>query len=111
MLTANHSLVTEALESLSEPALQAGTRASLKQEVRAALQQRVDLWMQRKQSLRGGAQLGYQRGNDGQTLALLQQPSVAGWTEFTVLNSLRDVEPGVELIFDDSGMDQAGGTS
>jgi Helicase conserved C-terminal domain len=111
MLTANHLLVSEALESLSERALQAGTRASLKQEVRAALQQRVDLWMQRKQSLRGGARLGYQRGNDGQTLALLQQPSVAGWTEFTVLNSLRDVEPGVELIFDDSGMDQAGGTS
>jgi hypothetical protein len=27
------------------------------------------------------------------------------WTEFTVLNSLRDVEPEAILTFDDSGMD------
>jgi hypothetical protein len=27
------------------------------------------------------------------------------WTEFTVLNSLRDVEPEAVLTFDDSGMD------
>jgi hypothetical protein len=89
--------------------LQSGTRASLKQEVRLALQQRVDRWMQRKNAMKGGARLGYQSAADGRTVALLQQPAVAGWTEFTVLNSLRDVEPEVQLIFDDAGMDQAGG--
>ncbi len=108
-MTADHPLVLEALQTISERAVQSGTRASLKTEVHAALRQRVDWWMQRQQSMQSGAQLGYQLANDGRTLALLSQPSVTGWTEFTVLNSLRDVEPNVELVFDDSGMDQPGG--
>lgn len=92
--------------ALSERAAYAGTRASLQQEVAAGLQQRFDLWMQRRRTI-GGARLGYQQSRDGQTIALLQQPGVADWTEFTVLNSLRDVEPDVELVFDDTGMDAA----
>jgi len=39
------------------------------------------------------------------TVALLRMPGSSAWSEFTVLNSLRDVEPEAELTFDDSGMD------
>jgi hypothetical protein len=53
----------------------------------------------------GGARLGYNDGRDGVTVGLLEMPGTAAWTEFTVLNSLRDVEPEAALTFDDSGMD------
>jgi hypothetical protein len=55
--------------------------------------------------------LGYETAPDGVTLGLLRQPGVSGWTEFTVLNSLRDVEPDVKLVFNDAGMDVVGGAN
>jgi hypothetical protein len=55
--------------------------------------------------MKGGARLGYRDGRDGVTIGLLQMAGAAAWTEFTVLNSLRDVEPEAGLTFDDSGMD------
>ncbi len=55
--------------------------------------------------MRGGARLGYKDGRDGVTVGLLETPGTAAWTEFTVLNSLRDVEPEAALTFNDRGMD------
>ena len=69
------------------------------------MQGRIDAWRDRAVRLTGGARLGYSEGRDGVTRALLQMPGSAGWGEFTVLNSLRDVEPEAELTFNDSGMD------
>jgi hypothetical protein len=34
-------------------------------------------------------------------------PGAAEWTDFTVLNSLRDVEPEADFVFNDDGMDAA----
>ena len=59
--------------------------------------------------MKGGARLGYKDGRDGVTVGLLQMPGTSAWTEFTVLNSLRDVEPEAPLSFDDSGMDSVEG--
>ena len=61
--------------------------------------------MDRAVRMKGGARLGYYVSRDGVTIALLQMPGASAWGEFTVLNSLRDVEPEAELTFDDSGMD------
>jgi hypothetical protein len=55
--------------------------------------------------MKGGARLGYSESRDGVTVALLQMPGASAWSEFTVLNSLRDVEPEAQLTFNDSGMD------
>ena len=55
--------------------------------------------------MKDGAHLGYTESRDGVTVALLQMAGASAWGEFTVLNSLRDVEPEAELTFDDSGMD------
>ena len=107
-LTPNHQFVTNAIQELSKRAGLAGPRAALEQEVRAGLQQRIDHWMQRAQSRPGGTKLGYETAPDGITIGLLKQPGASGWTEFTVLNSLRDVEPEVNLIFNDAGMDAVG---
>jgi hypothetical protein len=101
-----HALVQAALAALPVRAAEAGTGgAPLQSFVQAALQQRIDAWRDRALRMRGGARLGYTDGRDGVTVGLLQMAGAASWTEFTVLNSLRDVEPEAALTFDDSGMD------
>lgn len=45
--------------------------------------------------------LGYNAINDGKTQELLKKPERGNWEPFTCLNSLRDVEPTVRLIFDE----------
>lgn len=101
-----HLLVQAALATLPVRASEAGTGGSTLQSfVQGTLQQRIDAWRDRAVRMRGGARLGYSDGRDGVTIGLLQMAGKALWTEFTVLNSLRDVEPEAVLTFDDSGMD------
>lgn len=101
-----HALVQAALAALPVRAAEAGTGGvALQSFVQAALQQRIDAWRDRAVRMRGGARLGYSDGRDGVTVGLLQMAGAASWTEFTVLNSLRDVEPEAALTFDDRGMD------
>jgi len=103
-----HAIVQAALAMLPVRAAEAGTGgATLQDFVQAALQQRIDAWRDRAVRMRGGARLGYTDSRDGVTVGLLQMAGRAAWTEFTVLNSLRDVEPEAVLTFDDSGMDSA----
>jgi hypothetical protein len=49
--------------------------------------------------------LGYDEERDGVTVGLLRRPCLDPWDDFTCLNSLRDVEPTVGLIFHDGGLD------
>jgi hypothetical protein len=101
-----NALVQSVLTELPVRAAEAGTGgAKLQDFVRSALQQRIDDWRDRALRMRGGARLGYKDGRDGVTVGLLKMPGTSSWTEFTVLNSLRDVEPEAPLSFDDSGMD------
>jgi len=103
-----HALVQSALAVLPVRAAEAGTGgATLQDFVHAALQQRIDLWRDRALRMKGGARLGYNDSRDGVTVGLLEMPGAAAWTEFTVLNSLRDVEPEAALTFNDTGMDGA----
>ena len=73
--------------------------------VKAGITSRVDAWAARAQKMTGGATLGYKTRNDGKTFGLLQPPGSDPWQDFTCLNSLRDVEPMVNLILDNYGMD------
>jgi hypothetical protein len=101
-----HSTVQGALTGLPVRAAEAGSGgATLQTFVQGTLQQRIDAWRDRAIRMRGGARLGYSDSRDGVTIGLLQMAGRALWTEFTVLNSLRDVEPEAVLTFDDSGMD------
>jgi hypothetical protein len=110
-LTANHPRLVSTVDMLARRAANASLRPELEQETRTALHHRIDGWLQRIQNRRGGTRLGYDVARDGLTVALLKHPSAAGWTEFTVLNSLRDVEPEANLTFNDAGMDGFGGTN
>ena len=62
---------------------------------------RIDRWV--KESVKGGRRLGYEteRGQ-GDLAALLKKPGALAWDEFTVPMSMREVEPGVQLIMDAS---------
>jgi hypothetical protein len=62
---------------------------------------RIDRWV--KEAMKAGRRLGYEttRGQ-GDLAALLKKPGALAWDEFTVPMSMREVEPGVQLIMDAS---------
>jgi hypothetical protein len=68
--------------------------AATKDLVEKTLEERLDQWSH--EAGVPGRALGYRK--DGTTVPLLQAPGVDDWTPFTVLNSLRDVEPNVALL-------------
>lgn len=74
--------------------------------VRRALEERLDHWRSRI-SASVSVKLGYQKAGPD-SVALLAQPSDSDWDLFTCLNSLRDVEPTVNLVLDDGNMDSVG---
>jgi hypothetical protein len=62
---------------------------------------RIDQWA--REATRPGRRLGYETvSGQGDIVALLKKPGAAGWTEFTVPMSMREVEPAVQLIMDDT---------
>ena len=70
-----------------------------KQNAEAMVADRVDRRV--KEANRGGRRLGYEtERRQGDMVALLKKPSVTAWDEFTVPLSMREVEPGVQLIMD-----------
>jgi hypothetical protein len=79
------------------------------------LKQKVDFWQHEAQNRSGGRVLTYtpfastEDVNKGEMVQLLWQPTVEKWEPFTCLNSLRDVEPTVKFIVDDSGLDELDG--
>ncbi|MFH2122758.1 MAG: DISARM system helicase DrmA [Pseudomonadota bacterium] len=60
---------------------------------------RADRWA--KESSKAGRRLGYEtERRQGDVAALLRKPGVTAWDNFTVPMSMREVEPGVNLIMD-----------
>ncbi|MCW3053849.1 MAG: helicase domain protein, partial [Chthonomonadales bacterium] len=100
-----HALVAAAKGNISQRATEVEGSNAAGARVKAGLAARVDTWAARAQHMTGGATLGYKTRNDGKTFGLLQSPGSDPWQDFTCLNSLRDVEPMVNLILDNYGMD------
>jgi hypothetical protein len=103
----NHPYVQEALQQLMERA------ARIDQEEQSDLiakeiADRTEFWSDRINATAGGALLGYAGKKDGRTLGLLRTPGSQGWNLYTCLNSLRNVEPTVNLVLDEYGMDRPG---
>ncbi len=66
--------------------------------VQAMALSRLGSWRRRIEKLTGGTRLGYKSRPDGQTLNLLEPAGEGPWTEMTILHSLREVEPTVNLV-------------
>jgi hypothetical protein len=90
------------VEHLSRRAWNTNADPALKQVVIDTLEDRLDQWAHEAQM--PGRTLGYRPTRDGSTVGLLQSPGVGRWEPFTVLNSLRDVEPAVNLVKVDRGV-------
>ncbi len=104
---ANEPYIEDAIERIARRGHVVAS-ADVAQQVKAELRDRVDDWLERARSVSGGSVLGYQEARDGRTLGLLSKPGFGKWDQFTCLNSLRDVEPMVNLILQDAQMDAPG---
>jgi hypothetical protein len=102
-VTRQHPAVQTALGQITARADHITTTENVGQ-VEQALTQRMDFWQKRVERTIG-AILGYKAHKDGTTVKLLQVPEGTTWDLFTCLNSLRDVEPTVNLVLDDTSMD------
>ena len=98
---ANHPVVKEAIRAIVERARQVGEDADVRDFVEAELKRKLDYWQRQAQRTTGGQRLGYEEASDGLTKNLLYRPGLERWDEFTCLNSLREVEPTVNLVLDD----------
>ena len=65
------------------------------EDIEAEIERRIAVWIAEANVPTRG--LVYHRA-DGQSVALLKKPGAEAWTEFTCLNSLREVEPSTPLI-------------
>jgi Helicase conserved C-terminal domain len=93
------------LAALTELAGRAETITGSRQvgeSVREALEELRTFWL-KAASAQAGTILGYKTKKDGQTIGLLHPPGQGDWLPFTSLNSLRDVEPSINLILDERG--------
>ncbi len=107
-ITRDHPYVKSAVEAIRNRAWNVSLRDDLRDLVEAELDQRVDEWLSEARRTEGGRVVGYRDKKDGQTQGLLKVPSLEPWDTFTCLNSLRDVEPTINLILDDGALDDPG---
>lgn len=107
-VAANHPYAVEAIRILTERAALATGRNDLGLEVEQSLKALLDVWRDQAGRAAGGRVLGYKDRKDGLTVGLLKTPEAGRWADFTCLNSLRDVEPGVGLVLDDRNVGTEG---
>jgi len=108
--TRDHPYFADAIETIVRRAGLVGSEPGVGDDARAELQSKLDIWLAEAQA--GGRTLTYDfpygpgAGPKRQTaVPLLQRPKIGDWDDFTCLNSLREVEPTVNLIIEDGGMD------
>jgi hypothetical protein len=100
-ISRDHPLVRAAVAGITARA--AEISADTRDSVAAELEVRLDDWLAAAGAV-GPQTLGYRTASDGLTKGMLLRPSLKAWERFTVLNSLRDVEPTVGLILDEGSL-------
>lgn len=86
---------------VSERAWKVTNKVAVRHNANKMIADRIDQWV--KAANKPGRRLGYEtRNKQGDVAALLKKPGVLGWDEFTVPMSMREVEPGVQLVMDAS---------
>jgi len=75
-------------------------------QVLTELQERLTAWIREAGRREGGRRLGYKSSPDGLTVGLLRRPTEETWSKLTCLESLREVEPEINLILDERDLDR-----
>jgi hypothetical protein len=84
---------------LSDRAWKVKNESAVKHSAESMMADRLDRWA--IEAGKPGRRLGYEtEPRQGDVVALLKKPGVQRWDEFTVPMSMREVEPGVNLIMD-----------
>jgi Helicase conserved C-terminal domain len=79
------------------------------QRISEHLDDRLDYWAAQRTVL--GRRLAYRKPRNADDVAgLLREPEEGAWRQMTCLNSLRDVEPGIQLLLAPEDLDDSGGT-
>lgn len=99
-INAQHKYITKAIEIISERAGLVTNDKNVMKNVDAELKSRLDEWLKEAGNKSGGRILGYVPKNDGKTVGLLHKAGAGEWELWTCLNSLRDVEPSVNLVLE-----------
>ena len=91
-------------KQISNRAWKVTNKTIRKDAAEAMTADRIDLWV--KEATRGGRRLGYEPvRNQGDIIELLKKPGHQPWDKLTVPMSLREVEPGVNLVMDSTNLD------
>ena len=91
--------------SIAERAWKVTDKSDVKNTAGLMLAVRIDRWV--KEAMKAGRKLGYEtEWGKGDVFALLKKPGMQRWDELTAPMSMREVEPGVRLIMDDSKLDE-----
>lgn len=89
---------TAAIEAIMRRADEVATEST--ERVATDLEKLKAYWLKLVNTL---SSLGYEQQHDDVTLGLLKRPKRGKWEPFTCLNSLRNVEPAVQLLLLDEG--------
>lgn len=107
MVDRNDPIVQAAMKAIVDRAAHVEESNDVGDHVRASLERRLDEWLAEATPQVGGAKLVYKsEPRGGITRGLLEQAGGGRWEPFTCLNSLRDVEPAVNLILEDGNLDE-----
>ena len=94
------SAVTTTVDSVTERTWEVTEDSAKKNLATAELKSRADKWA--SEAAVPGRQLVYQKYGAGPTAyALLKAPGIEPWSMWTVPMSMREVEPGVNLVMED----------
>jgi ATP-dependent helicase YprA (DUF1998 family) len=95
----------DAKASISDRAWKVADRAEVKVAAEGMIADRIDRWV--KEATKAGRRLGYEtEWGQGDVFALLKKPGLQRWDELTAPMSMREVEPGVNLIMDAAKLDE-----
>lgn len=89
---------------ISDRAWKVTDKSAIKKTSESMVASRVDQWV--KEANRPGRILGYEpQSGAGNVVPLLKKPGIHRWDNFTVPMSMREVEPGVNLVMDSSTLE------
>jgi len=100
-----HEIVKNAVARIVKRAANVSGDHARGESVKKQLAARLDHWKAEAGKTGVGSRLGYKSQRDGVTRGLLNYAGGGRWDDMTCLNSLRDVEPTVNLVFHDGGLD------
>ncbi len=88
-------------KAIADRAWQVTDKKAIEVHTGTMVADRFDRWV--KEATKGGWRLGYEtERRQGDVVGLLKKPSAQAWDEFTVPMSMREVEPGVQLVMDEA---------